>query len=129
MELLVSNIGFVLSAIGGVLVAVSFGKFPKEFGGSTTGTNGKTYNITYLVRPFFFRLGLIFMILGFLAQVLYPSYLWLKNKEQVGLSSRCYYYIKYDPSVKAWYWQVPILDGYFPTQEAAMKNCQAILSE
>ncbi len=62
--------GLVISGFGSFFLAISFGKFRKEFGGSTTGTDGKTYSIAYLNRPSLFKIGLWFLLAGFVFQFL-----------------------------------------------------------
>jgi hypothetical protein len=64
-----NNIGIALNIIGTLLIAFAFGKFPKEFGGSTTGTDGKEYPFSYLLHPLWFKFGVGILILGFILQL------------------------------------------------------------
>jgi hypothetical protein len=69
METYLSDIGITLNIAGTLLIAFAFGKFPKEFGGSTTGTDGKEYNFSYLLHPLWFKFGVGILILGFFLQL------------------------------------------------------------
>lgn len=69
MENFLSDIGLVLNIAGTLLVAFAFGKFPKEFGGSTTGDDGKEYHFSYLIHPRWFKYGVGIILTGFLAQL------------------------------------------------------------
>lgn len=55
--------------------------------------------------------------------LLLVGYIYLKKSENDGVTKRCPEYVKYEPELKAWYWQVPAEDDYFPTKEAAMADC------
>jgi len=59
-----------MGTLGSLLVALAFGKFPKEFGGSTTGSDGKEYNIAYVIHPKLFKIGLWLIPIGFIFQLL-----------------------------------------------------------
>ncbi len=69
MTFLFSNLGLTVGTLGGFLVAFSFGKFPKEFGGSTTGSDGKEYHIVYMLYPKLFKIGLWLIPIGFIFQL------------------------------------------------------------
>lgn len=61
--------GLTLNIVGTLMVAFSFGKLPKGFGGTTTSDKGKIYAFAYLVRPNFFYSGIILLVLGYLIQL------------------------------------------------------------
>ena len=69
MENILSDIGITLNILGTLLIALAFGKFPKEFGGSTTGTDGKEYPFSYLLHPTWFKFGVGILLLGFIFQL------------------------------------------------------------
>jgi hypothetical protein len=64
------NGGGILSIIGTILVAISFGPFPQKDAAPHTFDNhgGKKY-IAYFNYPKMFYLGLILLILGFILQL------------------------------------------------------------
>ena len=64
-----SNIGILINAIGSLMIVISIGKFPKEFGGSTTGDDGKEYHFAYVTHPKLLKIGLLAMVVGFLLQI------------------------------------------------------------
>lgn len=66
----IQNLGLFLNMIGTVLIAFSVGRFPKEFGGSTTGSDGKEYHFIYFIHPNWFKVGIALLIIGFLSQLI-----------------------------------------------------------
>lgn len=66
------------------------------------------------------KIILIFLVVCVLLLARYV-YLWKTENDEV--VKRCPEYVKYEPELKAWYWQVPTEDGYFPTKEEALGNC------
>lgn len=69
MEASLNDIGLTLNIIGTLLIAFAFGKFPKGFGGTTSGDDGKEYNFTYIVHPLWFKFGVGILLFGFLIQL------------------------------------------------------------
>lgn len=67
--MIVQNIGLILNVIGTLFIAFSMGRFPKEFGGSTVGSDGKEYHFVYLTHPYWFNLGIMPIVIGFLLQI------------------------------------------------------------
>jgi len=63
------DIGLLVNLAGSVLLVISIGKFPKEFGGSTTGEDGKPYHFAYFLHPRMLKFGLCLLVLGFLFQI------------------------------------------------------------
>ena len=51
------------------------------------------------------------------------GYVYLQKGENDGVAKRCPEYVSYEPELKAWHWQVPADNDYFPTREEAIKNC------
>jgi len=70
-KLIINNsdkIGLILNSIGALLLAFAFGT-TKE--GPMTGTgNGKLLKVSHLKRPWFFYLGVGFLVFGFVMQLL-----------------------------------------------------------
>lgn len=55
--------------------------------------------------------------------LLLAGYIYLQKSENDEVAKRCPEYVKYEPELKAWYWQVPAEDDYFPTKEEALADC------
>jgi len=70
---LLSNSGLIVGTLGSFLVAISFGGFPKGFGGSTTSDDGKKYHFAYVVHPILFKIGLWLIPVGFILQLRFIS--------------------------------------------------------
>lgn len=67
---LLKNLGLILNLIGTVLIAISFGRYPKKEAAPHTfdGKGGKKY-IAYFNYPKLFCFGLILLFFGFVFQL------------------------------------------------------------
>jgi hypothetical protein len=65
-----NNIGLTLNLIGTILIAVAFGILPPDTG-MTVGSriNGKIIHNAYMLYPWLFRIGLLFLAIGFILQL------------------------------------------------------------
>ncbi len=66
-----TQIGLVLNFVGTVLVALSFGQLRN--GGYTENEKGKRFEFSYLIHPWWFRVGMFLLAIGFLIQWLVAS--------------------------------------------------------
>ncbi|MBI2337535.1 MAG: hypothetical protein HYU97_12320 [Deltaproteobacteria bacterium] len=65
----INDVGLIVNVIGTLMVAFSIGKIPKGFGGTTTNDDGKVFHFSYVAHPILFKVGLVFIIFGFVLQL------------------------------------------------------------
>ena len=62
------NLGVILNLLGTILIALAFGKYPKD-GAPYTEEKGEKKYIAYFNYPYLFWLGILFLSVGFLFQL------------------------------------------------------------
>jgi hypothetical protein len=75
---LLNLVGLALGFVGTILIAISIGSYPGGRGGAFVD-NGRRTSLAYVNRPWFFKIGIGLIVIGFASQIIpAASFLWQK---------------------------------------------------